>query len=87
MIVRFIVFVLIFTLLWFLFKRIRSFIDQRTRQVNQHDQKKNQNTPEAEPMVVCKKCGVYTPRNHAIKANETDFYCSKEHYLADKSRK
>ncbi|WP_438466283.1 PP0621 family protein [Marinomonas sp. PE14-40] len=79
MIVRLIVFTLIFLLLWWLFRNIRALINQRSEQVNK---KENKSHPEEE-MISCKVCGVYTPRSHAVKGQNNHFYCSKEHYLED----
>ncbi|KJZ14459.1 MAG: PP0621 family protein [Marinomonas sp.] len=79
MIVRLIVFTLIFLLLWWLFRNIRALINQRSEQVNK---KENKSKPEEE-MISCKVCGVYTPRSHAVKGRNNQFYCSKEHYLED----
>ncbi|TBR42830.1 hypothetical protein CBF23_006545 [Marinomonas agarivorans] len=80
MIVRLIVFLLIFTLLWYLVKRILTLLDKTTQKTRPPHQGNTSFDADVEQMVICKKCGVYTPRNHAIKANETDFYCSQEHY-------
>ena len=79
MIVRLIVFILIFFLLWWLFRRIRALVSQRSEQVS----KKESNTTKDEEMVSCKVCGVYTPKSHAIKGSHGQFYCSKEHQLED----
>lgn len=84
MIVRLIVFILIFTLLWYLFARIRRLMQQTTKDQRPPQQGNTSFDADVEQMVVCKKCGVYTPKNHAIKANDTDFYCCVEHYKQSK---
>lgn len=76
MVIRLLVFILIFALLWYLLRTVRSLINQQTDKIQQ---KKQQPKTEEEPMVVCEVCGVYTPQSHAIKAGEK-FYCSQEHY-------
>lgn len=80
MIVRLIVFTLIFILLWWLFRNIRNLINQRSEQVNKQETK----SEHEEEMISCKVCGVYTPRSHAVKGQNNHFYCSKEHYLEDR---
>lgn len=80
MIVRLIVFILIFFLLWWLFRSIRALINQRSEQVSRKENPQKHD----EEMISCKVCGVYTPRSHAIKGQDNYFYCSKEHYLEDR---
>jgi len=75
MIIRLIIFIIIFALLWYLFRSIREIINQRANQVH----KKQQTDDNEEKMVACELCGVYTPRSHAIKTKNNAFYCSKEH--------
>ncbi|EAQ65413.1 hypothetical protein MED121_22117 [Marinomonas sp. MED121] len=79
MIIRLIVFIVIFFLLWWLYRNIRALINKRSEQVN-----KTENKESHEEMISCKVCGVYTPKSHAIKGKNNHFYCSEEHYLEDK---
>ncbi|MFT2109692.1 PP0621 family protein [Marinomonas sp. 2405UD68-3] len=75
MIVRFIVFIIISLLLWWLYRNIKALIGQKT------DSKKDSASKEAKDvdMVQCEYCKIYTPKTHAVKGPKNTFFCSQEH--------
>jgi ABC-type nickel/cobalt efflux system permease component RcnA len=75
MIVRFIVFIIIFLLLWWLYRNIKSLIDQK---INTKQDTPSKESKE-EDMVQCAYCKIYTPKTHAVKGSKRDFFCSLEH--------
>ncbi len=75
MIVRFIVFIIIFLLLWWLLRNVKDLIDKKTASL------KNTASKEAKDMdmVQCEYCKIYTPKSHALKGPKNTFFCSQEH--------
>ncbi|WP_428981132.1 PP0621 family protein [Marinomonas phaeophyticola] len=75
MIVRFIVFIIIFLFLWWLYRNIKVFIEQKSNSKPDTSPKMQQE----DDMVQCAYCKIYTPKNHAIKGTKNHFFCSIEH--------
>ena len=78
MIVRLIVFIAIFFIGWWLYRRFVAFKGSQspTKAKTQESSKKDESQ---ESMVRCEECQTFTPRSHAIHDQDARPFCSAEH--------
>ena len=85
MIVRLIVFIAIFFIAWWLYRKFITF--KGGQSPTKSEKAKSSKKEEAqESMVRCTECQTFTPRSHAIHDQDARPFCSEEH-LKDFNKK
>ncbi|TDO98749.1 PP0621 family protein [Marinomonas balearica] len=74
MIVRLILFLLIFFIGWTIYRQINRYLNQQKVK----NAKSSQSKP-GENMTPCAKCGIYVPESDLIKDAKGNLFCSQEH--------
>lgn len=84
MIVRLIVFILIFMIGWWLYRLLSVSIQQKVAKNQSNSQKEKYSTEQKEKqeaMVRCEMCNTFIPQSHAIHDQKAKAFCSKEHLI------
>lgn len=82
LIVRLVVFVLLFWAGWRLWQ---FWLQQQNNRLDQNA--KSEDTEDSETMVPCAQCGVHLPKNTAIESGQRYFCCREHQELFDKEDK
>jgi len=81
MIVRLIVFIAIFFIGWWLYRRFVAFKGSQSPTQAKKPASSEKDEPQ-ESMVRCEECQTFTPRSHAIHDQDARAFCCAEHLKA-----
>lgn len=77
MIVRLLFFILVFSILWIIYRQFMKALSERN-----DASKESKDANHEENMVKCTECGTFIPQSHAIYNQNSLAFCSVEHKMA-----